>query len=385
HAAIAIQNAQLYEAVRRSKDELEQRVIERTAELEAERQRLQTILDAAGEGIYITDAEREIRYVNPALGRITGYEPDELIGQSPRIWRSGYTEASVLDELTHSMKRGLAWRGELVNRRKDGTLYDVALTVSPLRDASGRLIGFVCIQRDITRLKELERLKDQFVSRIGHELRTPVANIKLYLELLERGRPEKHGQYLLTLLHETERLRNLVEGFLEISQFDTGAIQVRLSPVDVNQLARELIGTQRAVAVERGLELSAELAPDMPPARADRALIAQALSRLLDNALKYTAVGGRVAVVTTVQRQADLDWVTVAVRDTGPGISADEIPHLFERFYRGEVTRDFATPGTGLGLAICKEIVDRLGGRITVDSQPNQGATFTVWLKPVSG
>jgi signal transduction histidine kinase len=114
----------------------------------------------------------------------------------------------------------------------------------------------------------------------------------------------------------------------------------------------------------------------------DPALFVRALSILLENAFNYTPRGGWVMVTTEARRQDNRDWVTLSVQDSGPGISIEEIPHLFERFYRGKAAEDYATPGVGLGLAICKAIVDKLGGRITVESQAGSGATFTVWLRP---
>jgi len=111
-------------------------------------------------------------------------------------------------------------------------------------------------------------------------------------------------------------------------------------------------------------------------------MIAQVMSNLMTNAINYTPQGGAVTLTTVVRRHHDQPWVTFSVHNTGPGISAKDVPHLFERFYRGEAGRASGAPGTGLGLAICKEIVDKLDGRITVDSQPGQGVTFTIWLRP---
>ena len=115
----------------------------------------------------------------------------------------------------------------------------------------------------------------------------------------------------------------------------------------------------------------------------DEMLLSQILSNLIANALHYTPPGRHVTLSTTIRQQEDLDWTTVTATDTGPGISAQDLPHLFERFYRGEVGRRSSTPGTGSGLAICHDIALRLNGHITVDSQPGRGAAFTVWLRPV--
>jgi signal transduction histidine kinase len=243
--------------------------------------------------------------------------------------------------------------------------------------------GFVAVHRDVTRFRELDRLKDLFVSRIGHELRTPVANVKLYLELLERASSERYPQYLQTLQRETDRLRRLIDGFLEMAQLDAGTQPARLAPVNVNAIVSDLLEDRSTSAAQRPLTLTAQPLPDLPLIMADRARLTQAAGKLVDNALAYTPPGGTIAVFTQVYVEPTDTFVTLSVSDTGPGIETTEQTHLFERFYRGEAARDFKVPGAGLGLSIAQALVHQLGGRITVESQPGHGATFTIWL-PVS-
>jgi signal transduction histidine kinase len=237
-------------------------------------------------------------------------------------------------------------------------------------------------------LQDLDRLKDEFVSRISHELRTPLANMQLYLGLLRTGKPDKRDEYLQTLRHETARLNQLIEDLLEISRLDLGQTSIDLVPVDVNCLAALLLIDWQAAAKERGLTLDLQGAPDLPPALADAALLTHALSNVLSNGLNYTPRGGRVTCCTMLAAAcaeaggADGAWIKIVAQDSGPGIAPEEMPHVFERFYRGRAARNYKVPGTGLGLAISKEIIEKLGGRITVDSQIGQGATFTIWLRP---
>ena len=230
-------------------------------------------------------------------------------------------------------------------------------------------------------LKALDRLKDQFISNISHELRTPLANTKLYLGLLEHGRVEKREQYLQTLHRETSRLGHLIEDLLELSRLDLGAAHIHLEPVDINHLAAELIGDRSAMASDRGLTLDCQLDPDLPLALGDPKRVVQVMTNLTANAINYTPRGGDVALLTAARRWQETDWVTFTVQDTGQGISAEEQKNLFKRFFRGEASRSAGVPGTGLGLAICKDIVEKMHGRITVESQPGRGAAFTVWLK----
>ena len=265
-------------------------------------------------------------------------------------------------------------------READLLLLPILANYAAIALANARL--FAEAQRHVAELEHLDRLKDQFIANINHELRTPLTNIELYVTLLEHGRPEKQDGYLRTLHHEMDRLEKLIEDLLEFSQLDLSSGPIQVAPTDLNRLAVALVADRSTLAGDRGLLLDCLPDPDLPPALADPDKIDQAVSNLVANAMNYTPRGGSVTLITAVRRWADSEWVTLSVGDTGPGISAEEMPHLFERFFRGEASLRFNVPGTGLGLAICKELVEWMGGRITVESQPGQGAAFTVWLKP---
>jgi PAS domain S-box-containing protein len=267
-------------------------------------------------------------------------------------------------------------------------------------------------------LQQLSRMKSEFVSNVSHELRTPLANIMTYLWLLDHGKPEKHTQYVETLHRESDLLERLIEDLLHLSRLDLGTVQPVLAPVDVNQVVTLLVSDRALLFANRGLTLEARTAPNLPLIQADEKMLIQVLTNLMTNAMNYTPAGGAVTVSTAVrisdfgfrisdsagdspqsrcagreqsaiplrgtQAVRNLQWVTFSVADTGPGISAEDRVRLFERFYRGEAARQTRTPGTGLGLAICQELVERHGGKITVESEVGQGSTFTVWL-PVKG
>jgi PAS domain S-box-containing protein len=383
-AAIAIENAQLHDAVRRHAEELEGRVADRALELERERKRTAAILDAAGEGIMFTDLRGSIEYMNAAIERLTGYSAAESLGQNPRLWQSGATPVSLYQNMWQTIAHGGIWRGELVNRRKDGTQYDAALTIAPVFDLNGQISGYVGVQRDISQQKELERLKDEFVSNVSHELRTPIANVKLYISLLTRGKPEKYTDYLQTLRREAARLEKLIEDLLDLSRLDMGRQPIALAPTDVNQLTAQLIADRTALAAGRQLLIDYHSDSPLPPAQADPALLNQVVSNLLTNAINYTPEGGLITVTAAARQRDEQPWVTITVQDTGPGISASDRQRLFERFFRGEVGRKSGAPGTGLGLAISAQIMRKLNGLITLDSPPGEGAVFTVWLKPAA-
>jgi PAS domain S-box-containing protein len=230
-------------------------------------------------------------------------------------------------------------------------------------------------------LQELDQMKDAFVTRISHELRTPLANIRLYTELVERGKPEKRAEYLATLKQEGNRLNKLIEDLLDISELDMGRIPIESRPIELGRLIGDVLLDHRAQAEARHLALHYSPTADLPRVWADPALLLRVIVNLLSNALNYTPPGGSIHCATALQIRHDRSWVTLTVQDTGPGISPQEMPRLFERFYRGQAARNYKIPGTGLGLAISKEIMQKLGGSITVDSQPQHGAAFTMWLK----
>jgi PAS domain S-box-containing protein len=241
------------------------------------------------------------------------------------------------------------------------------------------------------KLTEFDQFKTQFLSNVSHELRTPLTNIKLYLSLLQNGKPGKHPHYLATLQREVNLLQALIEDLLHLSRLDLNEVQPAPDPLDINQFMTTLAADRVALIATRGLTLTVQTQPDLPTVLGDARLLTQVFTNLMTNAMNYTPSGGSITLSTETRSwraEAELPpamdaarvWVTVSVSDTGPGISAEDQAHLFERFYRGTAARQSDVPGTGLGLAISDELVRRHGGRITVASEPGAGSTFTVWL-----
>jgi two-component system phosphate regulon sensor histidine kinase PhoR len=285
------------------------------------------------------------------------------------------------------LNAGETWRGELVNLRKDGSMYDAAVTIAPINDEAGRPVNFVGVQVDISALKELDRMKSQFVSDVSHELRTPLTNIRLYLDLL--GSTEDPGRlprYLETLGRESERLTNLIDDLLSLSRLEAGTMAFNPVPIDLNGILRGLVEDRRALAASRGLHLEIETEPNVSEVLGDERLLSQVFTNLLTNAMNYTPDGGKITLRSGMRTLLNVPWVVVQVADTGMGIAPEEQALLFRRFFRGQASRAAKSPGTGLGLAICKEIIDRHGGRVSVESEGRAGAgsVFSVWLRPMS-
>lgn len=227
------------------------------------------------------------------------------------------------------------------------------------------------------RLQELDRLKSKFVSDVSHELRTPVTNLKLYLDLLGRGRPDRQSHYMEVLHQQSARLSELIEDILNLSRLEMGGEKLKLLPVDLNKIVEQIVAAHLPRIESVNLDMRYELEPDLPLVQGERNQLAQVVTNLLSNAIRYTPQGW-VKVKTTWDKEKNM--VSLLVADTGIGIHPDEYDYLFDRFYRGQYTGQSNIPGTGLGLAIVKEIVDLHGGLIGVQSQLGQGSRFEVWL-----
>ncbi len=234
------------------------------------------------------------------------------------------------------------------------------------------------------RLTELDQLKSKFIADVSHELRTPAANLKMYLKLLTDGKPEKRDQYLITLKEQATRLTDLIEDILDLSRLENEERSIVAESIDLNALTQDIVISQQANAESKGLSLQFEPASDLPRVYGHPNRLVQVVTNLVNNAINYTQ-DGEVQLHTYYDELHSA--VGLVVQDTGLGIAAEDLPHIFQRFYRGQHVGQSNLPGTGLGLGIVKEIVAQHGGAIEVESQIGQGSTFRVWLplKPPAG
>ena len=383
-ASVAIERANLYAQLQEYADHLAEEVAARTAELQAERDRTLAILESAGEGIILTDVEATILYANPAIEQQTGYNREELLGENVRIFASSQTPTAVNNAMWERILRGENWSGTVVNRRKNGTLYDVSLTITPTVSSNGQINGFVSVQADISRLKELDRLKSEFVSNVSHELRTPLTNIKTYLALVERGRSEKQPHYLRVLNEESDRLGRLIQDLLDLSRLETETLPERIEPSDLKRQLFKQIDAFAVKASTKHISIRLDLPDDLPLLRISDNHLGQLFTNLFGNSITYIPEYGNVLVqAQVVTKGGQQRMVHIRFQDDGPGIPQEERANIFDRFYRGKSTRNRGIPGTGLGLAICKEIAERYGGSIELDNQAAVGTTFLVRLPAV--
>lgn len=348
--------------------------------LRSERDRLDTILTSIGDAVIVASPDGQIEYANPAWERLSGFTRKQALAKAVGLVDEDLNP-SVSGEMWETLRAGSPWHGELLNRRKDSSTFEVAVTITPVLDEDGKVVNYVAVEHDISALKELDRLKSQFVSDVSHELRTPLTNIRLYVDLLRETRDiAKASAYVETLTRESERLAHLIDDLLSLSRLESGATPFQPRPVDVNEILEALYSDRRALAAKKGLVLLLESTSDLPTAMGDERLLTQVFTNLLTNAMNYTPSGGRITLKTDERTRGQRNWITAVFEDTGIGIAPEERPMIFQRFFRGKASHDTGAPGTGLGLSICKEIAEIHGGQITVDSNGERGTRVTVWL-----
>ncbi len=350
------------------------------------------LIESMEDAVFVLDNQHRLVDLNPAAHSIARRRTANLVGLPaaevyPQL--SDLFERQQEGTFTHThVDMGIADDGEGKGDEAMESERSYDLRISPLRDRQDRLVGHLYALRDVTELRRAkeqaqaaDRAKSEFVSNVSHELRTPLTSIKLCLKLVKSGPLEKRAFYLDTIRNESNRLQDLIEDLLNISRLDLEKVEGDFQSVDVNQLVHTLYVDRQLLFASHDLLLEAELASVLPLISADPRLLEQVLTNLLTNALNYTPGGGQVHLSTALAQGGESQpWVTISVQDTGLGISEEEQARLFQRFQRGEASRMTGTPGTGLGLAISKKIIELHQGRITVESELEQGSRFTIWL-----
>ena len=370
-------------------------VTERKADEES-RARLTMAVEQAGESIVITDTRGTIQYVNPAFERITGYDRTDVIGRTPRIFKSGRHDAGFYRNLRQTLRRGEVWRGTFLDKRKDGTLYEEDAVISPVRDPSGHVVNYVAVKRDVTDVRRMEEQlrqsqKMEAVGRlaggVAHDFNNLLTAISGYSDLLLHRLPDYS-----TLRRDVEEIRKagdhaaaLTRQLLAFSRrqvLQPKVLDLNAMVKNMGQMLRRLIG--------KDIELSTDLSPSLSRVKADPGQIEQVIVNLAVNARDAMPGGGRITISTA---DAELSpayaaahpevrpgpHVLLSVADTGHGMSDETQAHLFEPFF----TSKERGKGTGLGLATAYGIVQQSGGHIRVNSAADRGSTFLIYLPRV--
>ncbi|NKQ36688.1 MAG: PAS domain S-box protein [Chloroflexi bacterium] len=369
-------------ALQEQSEQLEELVAQRTAELQHTTQRLQTILNSSPDIILFLSPDGRVRICNPAS---TDFFGDESGIREKKL--AELAASPVQSQIIHTVIQSIVadkqpQRLVTVARRQDGVLRDLDMMLAVVQEGE-EVTGIVASIRDISALKEVERMKDQFVASVSHELRTPLTNMKLYHDLLQRN-PQKQVIYLEYLGRSIDDMHMLIENLLCLSYLDQQLTDLSLDSLPLAATVAEWVQATQSLTESKGVHLGWHPCGCNVKVAANASLLRQAFFVLLHNAIAYIPSGGSVVVSAELAQVSDQPGVSLHVSDTGPGITPEDLPHIFDRFYRGQAALDFGVPGTGLGLAIAQEIIQRHNGRITVKTVLGEGSTFTIWL-PVLG
>lgn len=353
---------------------------------------LSRAIEQSAEAVVITDTRGTIEYVNPAFEQITGYSVQEAIGQNPRVLKSGRHDPEFYKRLWNTIANGKDWRGRIINRHKDGHLIEEEVTLSPVRDADGRIAHYVAVKRDVTREVQLEeQLRQsqkmeaigQLAGGVAHDFNNLLTSMIMQADLT-RGipdLPEEAQEALKEIQTAAGRAANLTRQLLLFSR------RQAMEPVelDLNEIVRNLSKMLGRIIGET-IQVELRLSPEPLRVRADAGMMDQILLNLCINARDAMPAGGRLVIETTVAEsgcpprqegdEALPPCVLLRVSDTGTGIRDEDLAHIFEPFF----TTKGVGKGTGLGLATVFGIVKQHGGKVDVRTRPNEGTTFEVRL-----
>ncbi|MBI4304348.1 MAG: HAMP domain-containing protein [Chloroflexi bacterium] len=333
-----------------------------------EKGKLATVLAGITDGVIMTDTETNIVLANPAAERLFNFQETTARG---RLLIEIVREYEVVELLKACLKA----RQEQATQFESSSRRFLRAIAIPL--AKDRITGALILFQDLTELQSVHTMRREFVANLSHELRTPLAAIKAVVETLQDGAIDDKKtalEFLARVDSEVERMTQMVRELTELSRIEMGRAELRLEPMEVNSLIAEIISRFSPQAERQGLALSAKLSNSPIIVRADQERIQQVIGNLVHNAIKFTPTGGRITVSSGLQK----DSVVVSVSDTGIGISSQDLPHIFERFYKADKARSGG--GTGLGLAIAKHVVQAHNGRIWVESEEGKGSTFNFSL-----
>ncbi|WP_447984919.1 hybrid sensor histidine kinase/response regulator [Nitrospira sp. Nam74] len=354
--------------------------------------------------IFMIDVHGRVMTWNMGAEVMKGYRADEIIGQPVSLF---YTEADLQRKKPQRLLSVARTAGRVRDEgwrvRKDGNRFWADVIITRLEDDTGRIRGFAKITRDLTeqrrmqqraeerardleaanqKLRELDQLKSAFVATVSHELRTPLTAIKGYSNNLLAGvagsLPDKAVSYLTRIEHNADRLTRMISGLLDLARIEAGQLTLRVGPVMLSDVVKEVVEGLQSLAREKMIVVTSH-SEDLPAIQADRDRVFQILANLIQNAVKFTPQRGRVDISLAT---SDDGGVEVTVRDTGPGIPADKLDKVFERFYRLP-TIGSESGGAGLGLAITKSLVELHGGKIRVESTCGEGSQFVFRLPPM--
>lgn len=345
----------------------------RLAESGARSRQIAAILEQMTDAVVAVDARGHVSFINAAFARLFDADPQTAVGRRLENVAPSFELGALV---ARARTQGAVQRDELrLSHPRELTLEAVA---APLRDESGAEVGAVALLHDLTGVRELGRMRQEFVANAGHELRTPAAAIKALAEALQAGAltdPGRGPRFLEQIVAAADRLTEIVDDMMTLTRVERGGKGLEPRRLRASEPLEDAAAAVRPAARAREIEITTEV-PDDAEIFADPESLRTLIVNLLDNAVKYSPEGGHVVV----RGQAAPGGFEVAVIDTGIGIPPEHHARIFERFYRVDRARDRATGSTGLGLAIVKHVAEAHGGSVRVESAPGQGSTFTAFF-----
>jgi len=341
------------------------------------------------DGLVVADISGRIAFANPRAAEILGIPERVLVGSDlfQRLVETEHPESADDLEVGRTARETLmrliigraSVEREIMVGEAPRRYYILRLSaVTSGDDGSGEILGLVAALSNVTHQHELQEMKSDVMALVTHEMLTPLTAIQGMSEVLTQFevQAERRREMHLAINDEAKRLSQMITKYMDITKLESGAHPLRLAPTRLRPLIQRVLLLLSPVAARRDIRIVPRLSPDLPALLADVDLIAQALTNLIANAIKYSPAKTEI----TVAARDEGPGLLVEVSDHGYGISADVLPHIFEKFYRVPSVQDTEVPGTGLGLALVREIVELHGGRVTVHSEPGVGSTFSVRL-----
>ncbi len=350
--------------------------------------KLSSAIEQSPISVIITDTNGKIEYVNPRFTEISGYTYNEVIGQSPNLLKSGLTQTEVYKDLWETISKGKEWSGELQNRKKNGEVFWELVLVSPIKNSENFITNYLGIKEDITdkkriieelktakeKAEEMNNVKSSFLANMSHELRTPMMGILGNAEIISISTEDMEIKDMASAIYTSgQRLINTLNLILDLSRIEANKETLDIESLEVVSIIEEVIDHYSSAAWQRNLNL--EFIPKVNKiySNLDERLFREVLNNLINNAIKFTNKGG-----ITVTLGTDDDKMIIKVIDTGIGIPSESLGIIFEEFRQVSEGYGRSFEGTGLGLTITKKFVEKLGGKISVDSKTDIGSEFTV-------
>ncbi|MFP4106464.1 MAG: sensor histidine kinase [Phycisphaerae bacterium] len=350
----------------------------------AEKHHTEAIIYSISDAVLVTNRFDELIVANEAAETVLGFK---LNGSIRKNIDRVIADSTLVRLIRETRNHGKSFTRKVVehtiDRNNEPKTYNI--TLSCVVTPSGEVSGVVAVLHDVTREKEIARMKTDFVSNVSHELKTPLASIKAYIEMLIDGEaddPTTQREFYDIIQSETNRLHRLIENILNISRIESGVVKVVKEPISLTSVVKQAVDVCSPQAKMKNLTLNANLAPVYYQVEADHDMVFQAVMNLISNAIKYTPNGGDVGVSVAVDERRGM--AVCDVTDTGMGIPAEDLPNIFDKFYRVRANNKLAK-GTGLGLTLVKHIVESVhDGKMSVTSEAGRGSTFSFELPIMS-